>query len=190
MPYNPDVHHRRSIRLKDFDYSQAGAYFVTINVEDRECLFGEIMDGVIQLNSYGEIAHSEWLKTSELRPNIVLDEFVVMPNHFHAILFIVEHRGVLQYAPTDSANNTVKPSQKPKKLQSPSQTIGAIVRGFKGSVTKKVNILRGTPEYPLWQTNYHERIIRDETELNIKREYIINNPLKWDTHEENPARAA
>lgn len=101
MKYDPEQHHRRSIRLKEYDYSQSGAYFITICTYNRKCSFGEIVNGEMQLNEWGTILENELLKTSELRPNVLLDEYVVMPNHFHGIIVIMDNcRGVLQYAPT------------------------------------------------------------------------------------------
>lgn len=170
--YDPQKHHRRSVRLKDYDYSQAGAYFITVCAHQREWLFGEIVGGEMRLNACGEIVHDEWAKTSTLRPNVELGEFVVMPNHFHAIVVItcrgVLRRGVLQYAPTD-------------KLQSPSQTIGAIVRGFKSAAAKRINEHRATPGVPVWQRNYWEHIIRNEESANRIADYIVNNPAQWQT---------
>ena len=86
--YNPNIHHRRSIRLKGYDYSQAGAYFITICCEDRICRFGDIENGEMKLNEMGLIAHNEWIKTSEIRKNVELDVFVVMPNHIHGIIIL------------------------------------------------------------------------------------------------------
>ena len=101
MRYDRDKHHRRSIRLRGYDYGRTGAYFVTLCAHDRASLFGEIVDGVMRLNDLGRVVDSEWLKTPRMRPQVELDEYVVMPNHFHAILVIVDMgRGVLQYAPT------------------------------------------------------------------------------------------
>ncbi len=88
MKYDPNKHHRRSIRLKGYDYSSAGAYFITICAYQRACLFGEIVDGMMQLNEFGQIVADEWLKSSEIRREIALDEWVVMPNHIHGIVFI------------------------------------------------------------------------------------------------------
>ncbi|MDR1153558.1 MAG: hypothetical protein LBL04_02510 [Bacteroidales bacterium] len=93
MPYNPTIHHRRSIRLKDYDYSQAGLYFITICVQNRHCLFGKITDNKMILNKYGKIAYGEWLKTPNMHPNIQLDEFIVMPNHMHGIIVIADNDG-------------------------------------------------------------------------------------------------
>lgn len=92
MRYDPEKHHRRSIRLKGYDYTQAGAYFVTICTHERECLFGEVINGQVRLSRWGEIVYEEWFRTAELRPYVRLypDEFVVMPNHVHGIIWIVE----------------------------------------------------------------------------------------------------
>ncbi len=171
------TYHRRSIRLKGYDYSSAGAYFVTICTQNRECLFGEVVDEEIRISEIGTIVQAEWMRTTDIRSNVLTDQFIIMPNHIHGIWYLIERddgRGVLQYAPTES------------QFRSPSQTIGAIVRGFKSAATKQINELRGTPGKPVWQRNYFERVIRDEDELNRIREYIIYNPLKWTDDEENP----
>ena len=121
----------------------------------------------------------EWINTGTLRPNIELDTYVVMPNHFHGILVIndcadtIQRRGVSQYAPTNA-------------FRSPSQTVGAIIRGFKSAVSKQINHLRDKPGQSVWQRNYYEHIVRNEKELNSIREYIINNPMQWDLDENNP----
>lgn len=172
--FDPEKHHRRSIRLKDYDYARGGAYFVTVCTYNHQCLFGEIINGEMQLKNFGQIVSGEWLRTPQLRPNIVLDVFIVMPNHLHAIL-IIEGRGVLPYAPA------------PTNFRSPSQTVGAIVRGFKSAVTKQVNEMRNTPGLEVWQRNYYEHIIRNENERNLIRQYIVYNPQKWEFDRENPA---
>src|SRR5574340_1231665 len=92
MTYDPDIHKRRSIRLRDWDYSQTGAYFVTICTKDKKCFFGDITDGEMRLNEYGRIVEREWAQTHDLRQNVHIDEFVVMPNHFHGIL-VMEDSG-------------------------------------------------------------------------------------------------
>jgi putative transposase len=177
MPYNPDVHHRRSIRLKEYDYTQSGAYFVTIVTYQREPLFGEIVDGAMNLNSLGEIARREWFKTAELRPYVELyeDEFVVMPNHAHGIIWnngnpIV--RAERRSAPTDGIAENEKPHVDAGSL-------GAIVRAYKSAVTYAINAARQTRGTTVWHRNYHEHIIRDDADLKRIRDYIANNPLKW-----------
>ncbi len=177
MKYDPRRHHRRSIRLKGYDYAQPGAYFVTICTHQRECLFGEIVgaDGIrpeMRLNELGEIVRDEWLKTPALRPNVELGAWVVMPNHIHGIV-IIARRGVLQYAPTgDAPTDTIK-------FKSPSQTIGAIVRGFKSAATKQINAQRGARGIPVWQRNYYEHIIRSAPDMHRIAAYIQNNPAQW-----------
>lgn len=188
--YNPDKHHRRSIRLQGYDYSQAGLYFITICCEDRICRFGHVKNGTMILNKYGQIAYNEWMKTPEIRPNVKLHEFVVMPNHIHGIIQLLDiGRGEL-HSPDD--NELHSPDDKlhlpddnrgvcKTPLRGPSQTIGAIVRGYKSSVTKQINLLRAfdTP-IKLWQRNYHDHIIRNEQSYQRISEYIKNNPAKWD----------
>ena len=166
---------RRSIRLRGYDYSQAGGYFVTLCVHDRVCLLGAVVDGAMQLNELGALVSSEWLRTASIRSQVVLDQFVVMPNHFHAIIAIEDsRRGVLPYA---------RP-----RLRSPSQTLGSIVRGFKAATTASINHRRNSPGTPLWQINYYEHVIRNEGELSRIREYIVNNPAQWALDRENPEK--
>jgi REP element-mobilizing transposase RayT len=169
MPYNPDVHHRRSIRLKEYDYTQNGAYFVTIVTYQRKPLFGEIVDGVMKLNEWGEIARREWFKTAELRPYVELyeDEFVVMPNHTHGIIW---NDGALQRNARTGAD---------EKSHVDAGSLGAIVRAYKSAVTYAINAARQTRGMVVWHRNYHEHIIRDDADLKRIRDYIANNPLKW-----------
>lgn len=166
---------RRSIRLPGYDYSQAGAYFVTLCVHDRACLFGEVVDGAMRLNELGALVASEWLRTATIRPQVTLDEFVVMPNHFHAIIAIEDsRRGVLPYA---------RP-----RFRSPAESLGSIVRGFKSATTTLINSMRNSPGVPVWQRNYYEHVIRNESELTRIREYIANNPHQWSLDRENPQK--
>nr|WP_324292120.1 transposase [uncultured Draconibacterium sp.] len=122
----PNLPNRRSIRLKNYDYSAAGLYFITLCTTDRLHLFGQIMNGEMHYNTFGTIATEEWAKTPEIRKNISLGEFIIMPNHFHAIISI-------DYKITSNDNEQIG------KFQSPSQTIGAIIRGYKGATTKRIN---------------------------------------------------
>lgn len=191
MAYNPNIHHRRSIRLKGYDYAQAGVYFITLCTHNREHLFGEVTGGEMKLSSLGEIAYHEWLKTPEIRPNVVLDVFVIMPNHMHGILLITGSPGELHSPPSQplptqpyflpdipAVDNADKGVCDTPQLKSPSRTIGAILRGYKSAVTKQINLLRGNGQ--VWQRNYYEHIIRDERAYHNIAEYIINNPLKWE----------
>lgn len=153
---------------------------MTICTWNRECLFGDIVEGGMIVNEYGNAALNEWVKTADIRPNVELDYYVIMPNHLHGVLMINyvcnAGRGVLQYAPT-------RPT-----LRSPSQTIGAIVRGFKSAVTKTINDIRDTPGVPVRQRNYYEHVIRNDDELNRIREYVVNNPARWEEDENNPEK--
>src|SRR5690554_7462706 len=129
--YNPNKHHRRSIRLQGYDYSQAGLYFITICCEDRICHFGQVENGTMILNKYGQIAYDEWMKTPEIRPNVKLHEFVVMPNHIHSIIQLLDIGRGESHSPHDNKSHSPDDNrgvlQTP--LRGPSQTIGAIVRG-------------------------------------------------------------
>jgi len=176
MDHRSKRYHRRSIRLKGYDYTQAGAYFVTICTYQRMCLFGEVVEGQMRLNELGEIVRDEWLKTAQLRPRVVLDAFVVMPNHIHGIIVLVDRRGTLQRAPT-----TFERFGKPT-----SDSIPTIVRLFKSAAARRINERRGTPGAPVWQRNYYEHIIRSEDSLVRIREYIAENPLRWHLDRENP----
>ena len=188
MKYSPDIHRRRSIRLKGYDYSQAGLYFITISTKNRLCLFGEIVDdgrGTMHraLNKYGRIAEEEWTKTSEMRPNIHLDEFVIMPNHMHGIIEINEiadGRDTMHCKDTMRCKGTMHRAPTVEQFGKPtSNTIPTIIRGYKSSVTKQINILRNQPGVPVWQRNYYEHVVRNEKSYSQILEYIQTNPLKW-----------
>jgi REP element-mobilizing transposase RayT len=169
--FNPDIHHRRSIRLKDYDYSQPGAYFVTIAVYQRFPLFGEINGQTMFLNQYGEIAHIDWTNIPSRYSNVFLDSFIVMPNHVHGIINITE-------------SDTVGAGLKPALIKR--YPLHEIVRSFKSYSARQINNIRKTPGLPIWQRNYYEHVIRDEIELNQIREYICNNAIKWSIDIENP----
>ena len=174
MPYNPEIHHRRSIRLQGYDYAQEGAYFLTVCTHERECLFGKITDGEMHLNDAGLIVAEEWLKTPVIRAEIELDEWVVMPNHFHGIAVITDAGATNRHgAKKVKGRPPVAPAgPKPK-------SVGAMMSGFKSSVTGHVNAYRQTPGSEVWQRNYWDHIIRNETELTTLRKYIRTNPARW-----------
>lgn len=193
MTYNPDIHQRRSIRLREFDYSSIGGYFVTTCVQNRECLFGNIMEGVMVLNDAGRVVESAWKSLSERFPSIELDAFVVMPNHVHFIVTIVvpgedEDDGAAQ---TARATQGCAPTfnlhtMENRAGQGCAPTLDRIVGAFKSISAAQVNRLLSRTGQPLWQRNYYERVVRNETELNGFRDYIIHNPLKWEDDTENP----
>ncbi len=190
MTFDPEKYHRRSIRLHGYDYRESGYYFITICTEKRLCLFGEIKNNKMILNDLGKIIEEEWVKSEKIRPNVELNEFVVMPNHIHGIVVIkykmeIGGRGVLQYARNDESQTDRGVYQyAPTPLQSPTQTIGSIVRGFKSSTAKRINIYRDFIA-PVWQRNYYEHIIRNENEHNNISKYIALNPSMWDMDRNN-----
>ena len=138
MLYDPLRHHRRSIRLRGYDYSQVGLYYVTLTIQDREEILGSIVGDVVQLSRNGEIVWEEWPRTSMIRSEVLLDEFVVMPDHLHGIIVICEERnGVSSVGANGDSPQRITP------YRSPSRTLGAIIRGFKGASTKRINEERG-----------------------------------------------
>jgi REP element-mobilizing transposase RayT len=152
--------------MKGYDYSRPGVYFITLCVQGRECLFGEIVDGRMHTNQYGSIVQTEWTKTAEIRRDVILGEFVIMPNHFHGILRIVGDAG-------GRINNHVGDREKGDRQVAPTgpktKSVGAIMAGFKSVATKRINTMRDTPGAPVWQRNYFEHIIRDVSVFHILR---------------------
>ena len=218
MKYNPDKHHRRSIRLQGYDYSQYGAYFVTLCTQNRECLFGEIVNGEMILNEYGKIVEQCWFNLPNYYNNIVLDAYIIMPNHFHGIIFINDtidtvdnigaidigaiHVGAIHESPqqpdNESPNTGAIPvgaihelPQQPEN-ESPRQRrkmlLPKIIGRFKMNSAKQINQIRNTSGVPVWQRNYYEQIIRNEKSLEKIRNYIINNPLEWYYDDYNPKK--
>ena len=181
-------HHRRSIRLPFYDYAQAGAYFITVCTQNRECLFGEIVDEEMRLNDSGRMVEEWWKGLKKKFSSLEMDGFVVRPNHFHGILVIVR-------SPVITTNVGAAPRGRPDKEGHPHRgapTLGDIIGWFKTMTTNEYT--RGVknldwPIFPgkLWQRNYYEHVIRDEEELNKIREYIILNPKKWELDRENPS---
>jgi putative transposase len=168
MKYDSNRHGRRSIRLNGYDYSRAGAYFVTVCTRDWACLFGEIADGQMLLNAAGLVVEQCWLAVPRHYPNVELDQFVVMPNHVHGIVAIVETVGATHASP-------------PRRAGPKGRSIGAVVGSFKSAVTKRINELSNTSGTSV--------IVRDDASLDTMREYIVRNPLRWDYDRENPTRA-
>jgi putative transposase len=188
MKFDPDIHHRRSVRLGWYDYSGAGAYFVTICVHGRECLFGEVADGSMRLNPAGEIVRVAWDGLPERFPNVTMDIFMIMPNHFHGII-IINDVGAPLAAPgfeSELQGRDAASSAEDKGAASDAPTLGKIMRTFKSISAINVNRLLDRQDRPLWQRNYYERVIRSERELAGIREYILNNSMKWEQDEENP----
>ena len=178
--FDPQKHHRRSIRLQGYDYTREGAYYITIVTYQRQHFFGALVNGEMRLNEWGRIARDEWFKTSALRPYVELyeDEFVVMPNHVHGIVWIEND---FVGAERRSAPTLMKPNVSPKSL-------GAIIRAYKSAVTYAVNALRSQRGEVLWQRNYYEHVIRDHDDYLSKYNYILDNPRNWEADDENRKR--
>ncbi len=162
------VHRRKSIRLSGYDYSQPGAYFVTLVSYQRFPLFGNITEQEMTLNQFGKSVKVYWGKIPDRYPNIQLDTFIIMPNHLHGIINIDLHVGA-----------GLKPARKRNHLSE-------IIRSFKTFSAREINELRGLTGVPVWQRNYYEHIIRDDEELSEIREYISSNVLQWEMDTENP----
>lgn len=157
--YDPAIHHRRSIRLRGYDYRQAGAYFVTISTYQYAPIFGEIADDAMRLNAYGQIVAEDWHWLADHHESVELDAFVIMPNHLHGIIVITNGEGGSRTART-------KP-------------LGRLIGAFKTVSTKHINEWRETPGATLWHRNYYEHIIRNATDLDRIREYIATNTARW-----------
>lgn len=166
---------RKQIRLRGYDYRNAGAYFVTICTHQRWCLFGEVVDGRMRLNDWGQVVVRLWRTIPDFRPYVLLDEFQCMPNHVHLILWIMN----------DDAPNIMPVGKRRFSLQTQKErgtkpkSLGSIIGAYKSAVTKEINDLRGDKHPPIWQGRYHDRIIRNEGELEAIRRYIRANPANW-----------
>lgn len=184
--FDPQKHHRCSIRLPEYDYSQPGAYFVTIVAWHRECLFGEVAGGEMLLSKFGLVAKQQWEKLPNRFTNIELGASMIIPNHMHGIIVIMAGRGTAENLkglgdePSRRAP-THEQFQKPVK-----GSIPTIVRSYKSAVSYRINLIRGTQDIPVWQRNYYEHVLRNERELQNKTDYINANPLLWEEDDENP----
>jgi putative transposase len=175
MVYDPEKHHRRSIRLKGYDYAQPGAYFVTICVRKRECTLGHVVNGKMALSDLGEIAAESWQWLAEQYPYVTLDAWIVMPNHLHGIVVTNDDlgRGAARRAPTTGPPAKRKP-------------LGQLIGASKTVSTKRINQTRDNAGTPFWQRGFYEHIIRNDRELNAIRQYVADNPLKWQLDRDNP----
>lgn len=166
--FNPDIHHRRSIRWASYDYRNSGAYFITICTRNKQPVLGRCESETVLLHPYGQIATDEWLRTFELRPACILDEFIVMPNHLHAIVLLT--------------GSVASPHIPPSFAQRTPKSLSSLVGAFKSATTRRVNLHRAARHWPpvrVWQRGFHEHVIRNESELLAIRRYIIENPGRW-----------
>ena len=169
-----ELHHRRSIRLKEYNYSEPGFYFVTICVKDKKCILGKVVDDLVnfdtkvELSEIGKIVEKEWLEIKNYFIGIEVDNYVIMPNHIHGIIVI--NVGAIHELP----------------LQRRKMVLSKIIGKFKMNTAKRINVFMNNSGCSFWQRNYYEHIIRNEKELEKIRNYIIDNPRKWDKDSENP----
>jgi len=174
MTFDPETRRRRSIRLKEYDYSQAGAYFVTICTHGHVCLLGEIVEGEMILNGAGVIVLEVWGQLPRHYAHVVLDSFVIMPNHVHGVVVLGD-------------NSAIRAGLKPAPTVRRVHGLQEIVRAFKTFSSRRINEFQGTRGVPVWQRNYYEHIIRSYKTLNAMREYIEKNPSQWQKDRDNPA---
>ena len=205
MSYNPQFHHRRSIRIKGYDYTQPGGYFVTLVTQERACLFGEVVNSEIHLSPLGQVVGDEWMRLTKRFPNVELDEFVVMPNHLHGIVVLIDPagRGTGDIGESRATmNHPCAPTRTIERFGAPVPgSIPTIIRSYKSSVTQRAQWMgRGTgvnkgseipenfPRAPtVWQRNFYEHVIRNEMEWERIRLYIRENPGLWAKDRENPS---
>ena len=169
MTYNPLIHHRRSVRLPRYDYSQPGFYFVTVCTRNRECLFGRLENGEMWLSDIGHVVAESWKWLVDRYSYVTLDQWILMPNHLHGIIRIADdRRGGSRTAPTRYSHGETK-----------QKALGSLIGAFKTVSTKKINQMRNAPGSTVWQRNYYEHVVRSESSLNEIRNYIMTNPTNW-----------
>ena len=199
--YNPKIHNRRSIRLKGYDYSSEGLYFITICCQDRINRFGQVINGEMILNEFGLIAYNEWIKLADRFSNFELDVFQIMPNHIHGIISLLPvgsglapdllYEGQPQGLEENNKNIEGQPQViegQPQGLPQPdpqrkNPSIPDILGAYKSLVANGcLEIYKSRDEVmgKFWQRNYYEHIIRNDLAYYNISEYIINNPLKWE----------
>jgi REP element-mobilizing transposase RayT len=164
---------RHSIRLRGYDYAQNAAYFVTVCVAQRLCLFGDVTNGAMRCSTIGEVVESAWSDLPNHTPGLILDAWAMMPNHLHGIV-------ILPGEPLSEALSQTMPG-------GPGiGSLGAVVGGFKSAVSREVAARKLSLVKPLWQRNYYDRIIRNDRDLDATREYIASNPVRWDDDPNHP----
>jgi putative transposase len=195
-----DQRNRHSIRLRNYDYTSNGAYFITICAEARENFFGAMLEDQMQLNDFGKVVLEEWERSAQIRTEMIFDEFITMPDHVHAIVMIqksespratlsINHHPVGAHSHAPLLHRTEHESERTiqglvlnnhaPKLERKPRSLGSFVGGFKSAITTRINEQRGTPRVPVWQRNYYDHIIRNDHDLERVRLYIQTNPVRW-----------
>ncbi|MFH0979401.1 MAG: transposase [Candidatus Roizmanbacteria bacterium] len=166
---------RKPNRLKNFNYSSNGYYFVTICAKNRECLFGEIIDGKMVLNEHGKIIEKYWEEIPNHYQNILLDEFIIMPNHIHGIVVISKHKQkIIKNVGTEQCSVPTRFG-----------LLSKIIKSFKEIIIKIFHIEFGNYRFK-WQRSFYDHIIRNEESVQKIREYIRNNAKNWNKDRNNP----
>ena len=165
-------HRRREQRLPDYDYRSAGAYYLTLCTYNRRHLFGVIKGERVRLSPFGYIVEHEWRRSEVIRSEVHLDEYIIMPNHMHAIVFLTGEADHELHVGATGRSPLRRSGPKPRSL-------GALIGGFKSSVTRRIRQLSKNSDITVWQRNYYERVIRHNTELKHIRRYIRTNPTRW-----------
>jgi putative transposase len=194
MKFDSQIHNRRSIRLKGYDYSQPGGYYITIVPHQRENLFGEIANEEMVINKFGQIAKQQWEKLPCQFHNIELSTFIIMPNHVHGIIMINNHdRGIAEDDHRRGTAEDLKNLEEGTFRRVPTERFGKpitssipiIVRSYKSAVSYRINLMRGAKDIPVRQRNYYEHIICNQNDLEQIYKYIQFNPIQWAKDEEN-----
>jgi REP element-mobilizing transposase RayT len=184
MENTTKLFYRRSLRLCGYNYSQSGAYFITICTNKRRCLFGNIVNNEVNLNELGNIVLNIWNSLPNKYSNIELDEFVIMPNHLHGIILITDVEAIHELPLQESMNvGTIHELSLGERRN---MLLPKVIGYFKMNSAKIINQKILSSGTSLWQRNYYEHIIRNEYELDRIREYIVNNPIKWMQDYDNP----
>jgi REP element-mobilizing transposase RayT len=186
MIFDPKKHHRRSVRLKGYDYAQLGGYFVTIVSYQRECLFGEIVNGEMCLNDLGKVVKLQWEKLVARFSMIELGTFVVMPNHIHAVIVIRNGRGTAENTHNKNFESLRRAPTTERFGKPVIASIPTVIRSFKAAATLRINLLREADALPVWQSNYYEHVIRNQADWERIDAYIQANPAMWADDDENP----
>ncbi len=180
MNYDPTKHHRQSIRLKDYDYSLPGVYFVTVVAHEHTCMFGEIKNGEMCLNQFGQIVRHAWFDLPCHYMRVELGTFCIMPNHIHGIIILNENSVVVGAGLRPAPTNITHPHGR--------YPLSEIVRAFKSFSSRRINAARKLSSVPVWQRNYYEHIIRSDDEYKRIQFYIETNPGNWISDDDNPER--
>ena len=179
-----ETFHRNSLRLNDFDYSQIGAYFVTICTKNRQCLFGKIQHGTMQSSPFGRVASAQWQQLPYRFPYLEFGEWVIMPNHIHGILVITGRGEASQDKRSCSPELLIEDASPLRPNGTTPGSVGAIIQIYKSITSRKISTQAKNLKRSVWQRNYFEHIIRNEREFLAISNYILTNPQNWEKDSE------